>query len=408
MKLLYTLMAAAVFATAAMAQSRHPMGMDSMPRLRTSGIAITPSVAQPTAGNLRIVKKNAPQKAAEQVLSVNLADPVKLYTNAAYSQPGHYDYYFSFANTNDEFYFPYVFFDLYLPTDQGLEEGTYTMADGTVDPNLMLMANYDDYLAYYTGYAAYVWTAATISLTKAEGELWTVDFSATDDNAITYKFSYTTELPVEIDDYDPDADNGGGSGTGGGSENPDCTYKYEPTEVTTMNMDFDMEWYDGFIAQGYPIIAIYLNSREPDAEGLSYQGEFDFLSSTTNVPDGTYPVSDTEGEGTFLASWGCSTTSNSKDYPCYIRNYDENYVYDSWYIVGGDITIGTDAAGNRWLAGSVTTYNGSTLNFTAGNAPAAGIGTVIAPAKQADGKYIIDGRPAIRHHGKVYNLHGTK
>lgn len=384
MKKFYTLILAAFTAAAALAQS-HPANNHFLPRLN-------PTAELPA-------RHAAPLKAEGQVLPITIADPVTLYTNPAYSSEGHYDYYFSFANSDDEFYFPMVFFDLYLPTPDGLEEGTYTMSGGTVDPNLMLMANYNDYVYYYYGYAAYEWTDATISLTKAEGDdMWTVDFSATSTDGYTYTFHFTGELPVEVDDYDPD------------DQEPEpeveYTYDYEPLDPIKADIVFEApDTYDGYV-ESNGIFDIYLDSKQKDANGRNYEARLYLLTSETKPKADFYPVNASEAENTFLASKGCPAGS-SNDQPCYFRTYDETYVYDSWYIVAGHITVSYDAEGKMALEGDVASRYGSEFHFTTANLNAEGINSVLAESQDPrSSKYIRNGQVYIEGGHFLYNVKG--
>lgn len=388
MKKIYTLVCAALVAAAAMAQVNHPAVIKGMPRINTA--AQLP------------VRHAAPQKADGQALPINTADPVKLYTNAEYSQPGHYDYYFSFANTDDEFYFPMVFFDLYLPTDQGLQAGTYTLADGTVDPNLMLMANYNDYVTYYYGYAAYTWADATISLTEAEGQdAWTVDFSATSTEGYTYTFTYTGTLTVEPDDFDPND-----------QQDPDqpaveYTYDYEPLDVTEETIVFETPDCTDVYVDEYLVYDIYLDSKQQDANGRNYEARLYLITKEHQPHADFYPVNTSQAQGTFLASQGCPAGS-SNDLPCFIRTYDATYVYDSWYIVAGYINVGYDANGLMTLDGSVESHNGSKFHFRTANYTE-GIDTVLAPSQTSrPAKTLRDGRVYINGGRFLYTAAGQR
>lgn len=382
MKRLYTLLCVALVAFAAVAQPKHRAFTQGMPRLN-------PATTLPQ-------RKAAPLKAGEQVLPINKADPVKLYTNEAYSQPGHYDYYFSFANSDDEFFFPMIFFDLYLPDYEQLTEGTYTLADGTVDPNLMLMANYTDYIYYYYGYLAYEWADATISLTKGEGDdVWTVDFSATTTDDFTFKFSYTGTFPIEIDDYDPSLEE---------EEEDETSYMYEPAETTDFEVVFGVP--DVVYTGTDGILDIYLDTPEPNAEGLFTEAEL-YLNTNSATPKADiYPVNFSGAADTFLSSKGGSMTS-SKDYPCFIRHYDEIYIYNSWYIVAGQITLSYDANGQMALDGNVASYNGTNIHFVTTNAT--GINTVIASSREVEAKKVLrDGQLHIGCSGTYYNALGQR
>lgn len=396
MKKIYSLLCAAFIAAAAMAQGHHPTVIKGMPR-------INPTAELPEFTLSPSKEKATPAKAGGQVLPINTADPVKLYTNAEYSQPGHYDYYFSFANTDDEFFFPMVFFDLYLPTDQGLEEGTYTLANGTVDPNLMLMANYNDYVYYYYGYAAYEWTDATIKLIKAEGEnAWTVDFSATSAEGYTYTFSYTGDFTVELDDFDP-----------GATVDPDkpeveYTYDYEPDAAQKYDIVFqNPDCSDSFVDE-YKLYDIFLEHTDVLDNGRYFEGHLYLVTNEHQPHADLYPVNTSGALNTFLASQGCPKGS-SKDTPCFFRTADDTYVYDSWYIMAGQIALAYDAEGQVMLEGNVASYKGSEFHFTTANFTSEGINTVLADGQTpSPTKFIHDGRVYINGGRFLYNTSGQR
>lgn len=383
MKKIYTLACAAFVAAAAMAQVNHPAVIKGMPR-------INPAAELP-------VRHAAPQKAGGQVLPINMTDPVKLYTNEAYSSDGHYDYYFSFANSNDEFFFPMVFFDLYLPTDKGLTEGTYTMSEGTVDPNLMIMANYNDYVTYYYGYAAYEWADATITLTKGEADdAWTVDFSVTTTDDFTFSFTYTGTFTVEEDDFDPND-----------QQEPEVeyTYDYEPDTKSTYNLTFQTpDCSDSFVDE-YKLYDIYLEHTDVLDDGRYFEGHLYLVTNEHQPHADLYPVNSSGALNTFLASQGCPEGS-SKDTPCFFRTADDVYVYDSWYIMAGQIALGYDADGKVMLQGDVATYKGSEFHFTTTNFTE-GINSVLADGQTpSPAKFIRDGRVYVNGGRFLYNTAG--
>lgn len=392
MKKFYTLLCAAFVAVAAMAQSHHPAIIKGMPRINPTTEAL--QQAQ-TAQAHKVIKKEG-----GQVMPINTADPVKYYTNEAYSWEGHHDYYFSFANSTDEFFFPMIFFDLYLPTDEGLVEGTYKMSEGTVDENLMLMANYNDYIYYYYGYAAYVWTDATITLTKGEGEdVWTVDFSASTDDGYTYTFNFTGELPVEPDDYDPNAVEP--------EPEVEYTYDYEPDAVQKYDLVFQTpDCSDSFVDE-YKLYDIYLDHTDVLDDGRYFEGHLYLVTNEHQPHADLYPVNTSGALNTFLASQGCPEGS-SKDTPCFFRTADDVYVYDSWYIMAGQIALAYDADGKVMLEGNVATYKGSEFHFTTANYTS-GINSVLTDGQTpSPTKFIRDGRVYINGGRFLYNAAGQR
>lgn len=387
MKKIYTLILAALTSVAAMAQANHPAVIKGMPRINEA------------TAELPALRHAAPQKAGGQVLPINKTDPVKLYTNEAYSWEGHYDYYFSFANSDDEFFFPMIFFDLYLPTADGLQEGTYKMSEGTVDENLMVMANFNDYVYYMYGYLAYEWADATITLTKGEGDnVWTVDFSVTTIEDFTFSFNYTGEFPVEEDDFDPND-----------QEEPEVqyTYDYEPDTAEKYDLVFQApDCSDSFVDE-YKLYDIYLDHTDVLDDGRFFEGHLYLVTNEHQPHADLYPVNSSGALNTFLASEGCPEGS-SKDTPCFFRTADDLYVYDSWYIMAGQIALGYDADGKVMLQGDVATYKGSEFHFTTANYTD-GINTVLADGQTPSStKWIRDGKVYINGGHFLYNTAGQR
>lgn len=386
MKKIYTLLLSALFAVAAMAQAQHPLSSKLLPRIRESKATLPQRTTAPAL------------KAGGQVLPINTTDPVKLYTNAAYSWEGHYDYYFSFANTDDDFFFPMIFFDLYLPTSEGLLEGTYKMSEGTVDPNLMIMANYNDYVTYYYGYLAYEWADATITLTRGEGQdEWTVDFSVTTVDDFTFSFTYTGTFTVEEDDFDPND-----------QQDPEVeyTYDYEPDTQSKFDIVFQTpDCSDAFVDE-YKLYDIFLEHTDVLDNGRFFEGRLYLVTDEHRPHADLYPVNDSGAYNTFLASQGCPEGS-SKDTPCFIRTADDVYVYDSWYIVAGQIALSYNAAGEVVLEGNVETYKGTQVHFTTSNAT--GINSVLADGQTpATSKFITDGRVYVNGGHCLYTTAGQR
>lgn len=339
------------------------------------------------------------QTPATTVLTIDECDPVTLYSDSYFSQPGAYDYYFFFYNSKGDYRWPWVAFDLFMPTDEGLTEGTYTMTAGTVNDEIVIVQNDDDYMWYQMQYLAYDITEATVKLTHNEGDNWTIDFSCVADDGVI-SFTYTGDLTFEEDTTSP-----------GGGDEPTFTYKYEPTGVETYNLTFDEITMTDWTDDGYDLVEFNLRGcHQVDKNGRAFEALLDFFTESPDIPAGTYRIDFSEKLGTWLASYGCSVDHNSLDYPSYIRTYDDEWYYETWYFDHGDMTIGRDDEGNYWIGGTAVTHNGSTVNLAAGNVPT-GINTVIAdtdPQAGSRAKMLRHGDIIVRHGADCYNLHGKR
>lgn len=214
------------------------------------------------------------------------------------------------------------------------------------------------------------WTDLALSSWPA-GSSWTFEDATADlgafagEEAVKIAFVYisTTELcPTwEVKTVKVEDDAEGGSGGGEGEYN----YDYEPTEVTTLNLEMVAAQYTDYTAE-YSIVSLVLGN-DADLDNADTWAELYFVATSfdTKIPAGTYQISDSEAEGTFLASPGGDDES---DIPCYVGvpASEEGY-YDPYYLVSGTVTISEE--GN--ITVNATSYNGSTINITyvAGEVP---------------------------------------
>lgn len=337
--------------------------------------------------------------AEDYVLPVERHDDVVYYTNPAFSQEGAYDYYFYFDCNETEsnpMGMPIVAFDLLLPENKGLEPGVYTTATGRVFNEVVMILNDTDYMLYQNGYLSHADMDVTVTLERVENggpDDWTVTFYAIDGDD-TYTFTQTGRFAVVTDDTDP--------------YDQQFTYRWEPTTATEMDITFDApQVYD--YTSTYGILLVELDTDQTDANGLNYQSSIYIVSDTPRVPAALYPINFTQAEGTVIASPGC-TLDGSTDYPSYLRTYDAQHIYDTWYLIAGYINVTYDAQNAMALEGFAESYNGSHLTFrTANHASIAGLGTVLADAPAtATRKQLRDGRFEIRHAGRSFDALGIR
>lgn len=329
-------------------------------------------------------------------LPITKVDGAIFYSHSDFSSPGAYDYYLGFSGSGD-YGFPIFEMDVFMPTNQGLTAGTYTMADHKIG-DILLIQNMDDYGYVSNNYDPYGFSEATMTITDMGKNIWQFEFSGTDAEGRQYHFLISGAVTYnEIKD-------------GNGNSQPEVTYKYEPTQATTMNITFDrMEWNTSYI-KDYHILDMTLYSSQKTANNRNYKAQIYFLTDTAAVPAGTYPINDSNQLNTFMASVGCSTTSNSLDYPSYLQTYNPDYVFDSWYMVGGSLSFGFTAEGKMTLTGSATTYNGSTININyMGDAPT-GVRNILTDKSQETPRKLLtpDGNLRLNAHGREYNVNGVR
>lgn len=396
MKKLYTLIALTALCLCAMAQSRAINPFQQRLQQSAHYSYLNSRIQDTPRPSLGVPAKSAHRRAATIDLPIDHIDGVTLYTNEAYSHEGAWDYMFSISNSADEFGFPSMAFDIFMPSADSLTAGTYTIAKEQVD-HIMLIRDYNDYIYYYYGYERYYFDSAEVTLTHNGGQSWTIDLTATDADGITYKAHVTGEINVEVDDYDPNEEPEE-------PQEPQTTYKWEPTEVTTIDVTFNsLDRSDAYV-RDYNIVDFILDTDQTDAKGHRYTAHLYYWSATADIPAGTYPINDSEELGTWLASVGCSITSNSKDYPCYLNTYDDTYTYDSWYMVDGTISISYNTQGQICLDGNAKTYNGSTilLHYNPGTE---GLNH-ISSESTITRKYLKDRQLYIQHGCRTFNAQG--
>ena len=165
------------------------------------------------------------------------------------------------------------------------------------------------------------------------------------------------------DNVTPEIEAGGSfeilSGGGGGEE--ELTYDYEP-DATTLDIDYAYMEYQDY-SEDYGVVWIVFGDEE-DLETAPNWAILEFVTNEFNgaIPAGTYPINDTEEEGTFIASPGGDDES---DYPSYVGVDAGDGYYNPFYLVSGTVTI----AENGDITVKAASYYGSdiTLRYTAGH-----------------------------------------
>lgn len=344
------------------------------------------------------------------LLSVNLASAqseavtipvtkiagVQFFSHSDFSSPGAYYYYIGFQG-NGEYNYPWVGMIVYMPTDKGLTEGTYTLASDKMQ-DVMLVQNDEDYSAAYYGYDPYGFTEAELTITSLGGSQWKFAFTGTDANSVQYQFELSGAVSIEIIDE--------GEGGGEGDRPQQTDYHYESTTVSTLDVNFTRnDIYTGYVKE-YNLISFTLYSEPFDEKGNIYKSELYLFTNQEEVPAVTCPIDFSGKYNTYMASYG--VTATGADYPSYLQVRDKaDYIIGDWYYVGGDITTGYDAEGKLYMAGSALTYNGSRVNFTYGNVPV-GISTVLAPAKSNAARKMLQRQGVIVSDGhRQFDLSGT-
>jgi hypothetical protein len=167
---------------------------------------------------------------------------------------------------------------------------------------------------------------------KSGGTLYTYSFSETE-------FDYS-EAPV------PDPQ-------------PQDPFRFEPTEVTTINFQADVINF----RERTDYIEITLNEM---AEEKYDWVELRLLSDTLDMPAGTYTIDDSGKAGTLTASTGYLGGTKGDD-PCHLalrKEWGEDPT--PYYLVSGSLTVSFNDKGDTIaISGEAKSHNGSTVKINA-------------------------------------------
>lgn len=388
MKKLFSLVCALALVLAANAASfNHPVTLPQLHRAPALAKTVGNPVRKAPAAQMETVDLSS------QIVSVECA----YYSNPSYSQPGAYDYYFLLSGNEGLEYGipePAIMFDLYLPTNTGLVDGTYTMAAGQLQ-NIYLFLEEMDYLyAYYYGYFFYEIQSASLTISTVRAGVYNLSLTMTDTENDTYTVTKNNVAITVVENTsapDDDPDDPQDPETG-------LDYTFEPTQPTTINFVASDCQLDDYIAD-YGEVLLQLSGTE---YRLVVEMFLPALDANGNIPAGTYQVSNSQADNTVYASPG---GDEQYDYGTFVMagfNAQGQYTA-AYYVISGSMTVGyTD--GNMNVTFTGTSYNGSSISVTyGGEAPSVALGNVDASA--AD-KFLRDGQVLIRKNGRVYNAFG--
>ncbi len=182
----------------------------------------------------------------------------------------------------------------------------------------------------------------------------------------------------------------------GGEEEGELDYTYEPTEVTTLNLNLSK----GDYVQQTGYIDMFFTGEEADLELIFMVNE---VVAQTIVPAGTYEINNTEAENTVLASPG---GDDIYDYPSVVyTQYDEEGYYNAaYYLMSGTVTVSAEGEGVRIVV-AATSYNGSTINATYSGVVEE-YETAIEKVEIDNSVYAHDGRIYAEEGARIFNLVG--
>ena len=289
-------------------------------------------------------------------------------------------YTFNFSDDDD---YPQVLVDAVLNKPMELVAGTYSLADGTLD-GLLLSQNQEDFEMNIFAGGAYVFTAATLTLSPEANGVWHYEMVMNDTVGSEYTLSFN-QTPHIIFYPEPDVDP---------SVQP---YMDEVQDKATIHVSLDTMIWDAKSVSKDGIIDIHLTQRTTDINGLRAYLALGMYADQAYPAAGTYPVNGTEESGTFSASLG---RYGQVLIPCYLTLMDEQgWAHAVWYIVSGDITLAYENEAPI-LYGECTTYFGSTIFFDYQPATQ-GMEAVTGYGLQVTGQKVL-------REGQIYILRGDK
>lgn len=134
----------------------------------------------------------------------------------------------------------------------------------------------------------------------------------------------------------------------------------QPTE-NVVNVTLNAFTVEDYFEEDGDYTLIFLGS---DDNNVVYYAQFDILPETATIL-GTYPVCNTDEVGTAVASEGFNA-DYEYDTPSFLGVYtDADGHYDeTYYFVDGQVVVSYPEDGKIAIAGSATSYYGSTITFS--------------------------------------------
>ncbi len=275
---------------------------------------------------------------------------VTYYSSDFYSEEGWYCYAIELShkseNPNEEF--PYVEFFIYQETNEGLVDGTYTLADGTMT-DLVVLRNLYDAIALELGGYDFEAVQADLIVENQQDGTCILSMSILNAEGEDYSLSIQAEIHVIESRKHPYND----------------PYLLERQDPQEFNMTMDVLTVDDSQFYTENTIALRLQSNARDAMGLFYRSVL-WVNTDTQIPAvGTYPILGTGEIGTVDASYGYDTIQQVI-YPSYFALSDDVgnlYDPDIYFMVQGEVEISYPAEGKIRIRVEAESYWGSTVVY---------------------------------------------
>lgn len=337
--------------------------------------------------NMLYVEEEQPKQPEFVNLSIDTV-VITYMSNLSDSINNRFVYTFNFSHQDD---YPSVLTDVIMSQPMELVSGTYSLSNSSLD-GVLLSQNQDDFEMNIMGGGAYVFTSATLSLSKSTGDQWTYSMHMEDTLGSTYDFTFS-QTPHIILYPTPSVDP---------KEQP---YTDEQREKAIISMVLDTLVWDSKSVSKDGILDIYLTQQTSDINGLRAYVHLGMYANEAYPAAGIYPVDGSEAAGSFSASLG---RYGNVLIPCYAALMDAaGYAHAIWYIVSGDISL-TYTNGTPILSGECTSYYGSTIRF-AYQPKEQGVEDVESRESRVESRKILrDGHLYILRNDKKYSITGEE
>lgn len=311
------------------------------------------------------------------------------YSNAAYSQPGAYDYYFELTNGVDAdgyYNYPYIMFDLYLPSNTGLVPGYYTMSAGDIANVYVILDYYDELYAQYgmEEYMSFVPVEVEMDLASAGTDLYNITMILTDADGDVINIELNAvSLPFSENRSDPNA-------LPYDEQTNDFTGAYDLSSVS-----FDRS----YLAEYGSIVVKATDGVTAALLDFNLIGGVE--DPTIVIPAGTYTIDGTYNQGTVSASAG---VQNGSIYASFVGTLTATGGFQTplWFLEDGTVTV-TNNNGSLSIVVAATNSYGRAINFTIGG------GTALEDVEASSSvkKTLINGQLYIEKDGILYNALGA-
>lgn len=308
------------------------------------GSAITIDV---TSYNMFYEKPEPPREPEEVELAIDTVVITYLRNESDSALNYHFYTLNFFSNSADNY--PTVIVDAILPQPGQMVAGTYSWADSTLN-SLALYQNQNDFESALWGGFPYIFTKYSLTLTEKTDSLWEYTMDIRDTIGSHYYFTLVQNPHVEI--Y-PALDT---------IPEEDKPYIQESKEKTSKQWTFTtIEWNDSTVSKD-GILGIKLYEGAWNVSNQQSMVELCLFTPTSDVAAGTYPINDSEKDGTFMSSYG---KFMNVQFPCYAARFDYLMnVHAIWYLMDGTITIAYPQEGKMQITGDCTSYFGSSIQFS--------------------------------------------